>query len=257
MERILVLALTLSLAVVQPAVARDEATAPAQTQESMTRDPQAIANLTQALQVVGGASNPDLSFTASGTITYYWAGEEVKGSATIRGKGTERFSLEVAFPRETRSVSVNGGTGATKEIDGSTTVIPYYNARNQTATTLPAVRVVAALSNPSTSVSYEGTAEMEGRSAHHIRLVTPDPEADPENRFKDLRTLDVFIDATFLITKTQDTIHADGDMADQYSRELFFSDYRVVNGVFVPFFITEKFGGQRTWSLQLDSVSPF
>ena len=243
--------LSLSFTFLPVSVVSQEQTAP-----SVSRDPQAVAILAQALTVAGASAQGAQDFTATGAITYYWAGEEVKGSAMIRGKGTEQFSLEVTLPEKTRSVTVKGGKGATKEIDGSTTVIPYYNARNQAAATLPLLRVAASLSNPSTSVSYEGVVDVDGRSAHHIRLLAPNPEDDPENRFKDLRTLDVFVDASsFLVVKTRDTIHAERDMNDHYARELFFSDYRAVNGVLVPFAMSEKFGGQRTWSLQLDSVS--
>ncbi len=231
------------------------AIAPAQESEQPTRDPQAIAVLTQALQVAGATATTQ-SFSATGTITYYWAGEEVKGAALITGKGANEFSLQVSLPNASRSVAVSGGQGAIQEIDGTTTKIPYYNARNQIAATLPLLRVAASLSSPSTSASYEGVVDVDGRSAHHIRLIAPKAEDDLENRFRDLRTLDVFVDAsTFLIVKTQDTIHAERDMNDQYSRELFFSDHRAVNGVLVPFAVTEKFGGQRTWSLQLDSVN--
>ncbi len=33
-------------------------------------------------------------FTASGTITYYWAGQQVQGPATVRGRGTDQFRLD-------------------------------------------------------------------------------------------------------------------------------------------------------------------
>jgi hypothetical protein len=118
------------------------------------------------------------------------------------------------------------------------------------------LRVAAALGDSGSSLSYLGLIDEDGRSVHHLRLVASGIELDPDGKFKDLRTLDVFIDAsTFLVIRTRDTIHADRNMNDHYSRELFFSDYRVVNGVLVPFAVTEKFGGQRTWSLQLDSVN--
>jgi hypothetical protein len=256
MNRILALSLTLLLVAVQSATGQD--TAPASTQESPIRDSKALAVLTQALQVAGAGNAQDASgFAASGSITYYWAGEEVKGSVLISAKGAAEFSLQVSLPESSRSMAVSHGTGAIQEIDGTTAKIPYYNAVNQAALTLPLLRVLAAVSNLSTEVSYLGLEATEGQTAHHIRLVVPaDQVPDPEDHFKNLRTLEVFIDsATLLIAKTGDAIHADRDMTDQYPRELFFSDYRAVSGVLVPFAVTETFGGQRTWSLQLDSAS--
>lgn len=102
------------------------------------------------------------------------------------------------------------------------------------------MRLLAAVGNPSSDISYEGTVEIGGRQAHHLRLVAPDGVPDASNQLKDLRTLEVFIDAsTFLVAKTQDTIHGDENMGEQYSRELFFSDYRTVSGVLIPFGVSE------------------
>ncbi len=69
--------------------------AQAQESEQPTRDPQALAVLTQAVSAAGKSALSVEDFTATGSITYYWAGEEVKGSAVIRGKGAEQFSMEV------------------------------------------------------------------------------------------------------------------------------------------------------------------
>ncbi len=258
MTRTATLSLALLFLLLEPATAQDEATAPAQTQEAPTRDPQALSVLTQALQVAGATTMQTVqSFTAAGTITYHWAGKEVKGTVLIHGKGAEEFSLQASLSKENRTLAVTRGHGAIQEIDGTTTDVQHFNAINQAGATLPLVRILAALGNPSTSAWYEGLADVEGRPAHLIRLVTKDDEVpDPEDRFKALRTLEVFVDAsTGLVAKTQDTIHADRDMSDQYSRELFFSDYRLADGVLTPFAIRERFGGQLTWSLQLDSVT--
>ena len=46
--------------------------------------------LTQALNAAGGTSAVSMiqDFTGTGTITYFWAGQEVSGPVTVRGLGT-------------------------------------------------------------------------------------------------------------------------------------------------------------------------
>lgn len=173
MTRVLAVSLALFLLNSQ-SVAQDGAAASTPSQDSPTQSSQALAVLKQALQTAGGANLQGApGFSASGSITYYWAGEEVKGSALISGKGADEFSLQVSLPKSNRSLAVSHGQGAVQEIDGTTTTIPYYNAVNQAAATLPLMRVLAAVSNPSTDVSYQGLVEVEGRPAHDIRLVAP------------------------------------------------------------------------------------
>ncbi len=49
-------------------------------------DPGAVAILKQSLAALGAANpvNPMQDFVATGTITYFWAGEQVQGPATVR-----------------------------------------------------------------------------------------------------------------------------------------------------------------------------
>ncbi len=59
--------------------------------QARTSDPRAVAILQQSLIALGGARGlaaiPD--FTASGTITYFLAGEQVHGTAVVRARGSD------------------------------------------------------------------------------------------------------------------------------------------------------------------------
>ena len=61
------------------------------------------AILTQSLNVSGVGLNASLAFTANGSITYYWGGEQVQGSATLRARGHDQFRLDANLPEGTRS----------------------------------------------------------------------------------------------------------------------------------------------------------
>lgn len=229
----------------------------AATSPAPTSDPQAVAVLSQALSAGGGVSPGTQSFSGAGSITYYWAGNEVKGSVVVRGRGTDQFRLDASLPDGTRSWAVSGGEGTIKEMDGSKNTIHRYNALNCGALVNPLGRVAAMASEPGVQASYVGLEQVEGRPAHHVRLQpTLKTADDPAGDAVRLGRLDAFVDSTtFLVIKIQDVIHAEDKVKDTYSRELTFSDYRMVNGTLMPFAISERFGGQHTWSMQLDSIS--
>lgn len=253
MSRIAIVAL---LFLLYPAatVAQD---ASATTTQATASDPQAVAVLSQALTTGGGANAGTQSYSGTGSITYYWAGTEVKGSVTVRSRGTDQFRLDASLPDGTRSWAVSGGEGTIKEMNGSKSTIHRYNALNSGALTNPLARIAATASEPGVQVSYVALEQVEGRSAHHVRLQpTLKTADDPGGDALRLGKLDVFVDATTsLVIKVQDVIHAEDKVQDTYKRELIFSDYRMVNGTLMPFAVSERFGGQHTWSLQLDSIS--
>src|SRR5207302_8995380 len=84
---LLILSLGLSVRLAIPSAAQ---------QPPPQRDPQAVTILQRCLVAAGGAQafGAIQDFLASGTITYYWAGQEVIGSVTAQGKGLTEFRLD-------------------------------------------------------------------------------------------------------------------------------------------------------------------
>ncbi len=84
---------------------------PAQTSTTAPqRDSQALTILNQALSTSGGstavASIKD--FTATGSITYHWAGSQVQGTATVRALATTSFTTATASesPRSPEPIAI-------------------------------------------------------------------------------------------------------------------------------------------------------
>jgi len=227
--------------------------------QTVKRDPQAVAILMQALNAAGGvaALSAIHDFAGSGAITYYWASKEVQGNATIRGRGTGQFRLDTTLPNGVRSVAVNNGTGSVKEVDGTTTPIPYHNAVNFGSVTFPYMYLVAALQDSAISMSYVGLETTDGRQAHHIRMrrvFAPDTELTQIHT--KLTTREFFIDpVTFHLLSTLDMVHPKYKSTEDLPHEMQFSDYRPVSGVLVPFSITEIGWGQRTLTIQLNQIT--
>ncbi len=81
---------------------------------AQTSDPQAVAILQQALIAAGGTRGLATiqDFTATGTITYFWAGQQVAGTATVKARGADQFRIDANLAQGTRSHAVSRGRGA-------------------------------------------------------------------------------------------------------------------------------------------------
>lgn len=216
--------------------------------------------LSQALNAIGGATalSAIQDFTATGTITYYWAGQQVQGSATVRGRGIDQFRLDANLNAGIRSYSVSHGTGALKDTDGTVTKIPYHNTLSAGILTFPFPAILARLNDPLTVVTDIGVVTTDsGTQLHQVRVQRQfSSQADPDGSLSKLCITDYFLDPkTGLLVKAIDTTHPVQTMTEGYPHEIDFENYAAINGLGVPMLIREKVGGQTIWELALTSIS--
>ena len=223
------------------------------------RDPQAVAILQQALAAAGGAAaiGAVQDYTATGTITYFWAGQQVQGAVTLKGRGIGKFRLEATLQSGTRTWAVSNGAGFIKHADGSARNIPYQNAVNFGNLTFPVAHLAAALQDPSTSISYFGLETRNGQQVQHVRLQRTFPtNLDPRGDFTKLTIRDFFIDpVAFQVLSILDMTHPEDSFTISQPHEMGFSNYRAVNGILVPFSVQETSNGQHTYSVQITQIS--
>lgn len=221
-------------------------------------DAPAEAALTQALQSAGGAQALATvqDFTATGRITYYWAGTAVQGTVTLRGRGIDQFRLDAVLPDGTRSWTVSHGTGTLEKPDGTKSSIPGHNAIGMGSLTFPYLYLMLASSASGTTVSTVGTAQANGISATQIRLQRHYASSiDPNGVIARLTTRDFFIDPTTgLVVKTEAMTHPTNTFTMSLPEDIYFSNYQRVNGIAAPFTITETVNGQKIWTIQLSSI---
>src|SRR5581483_4035659 len=190
-------------------------------------------------------------YVGVGTITYYWAGKEVKGEATIRGRGTAQFRLDAKVAGGVRSWAVSNDFGQVKEIDGTISQIPYHNAIGLRALTFPGLRMMEAALGHNLTISAK-TIAMRGGKFHEVAV---QPQL-PDNKLSHLAAMNYFIDPnTFAIVAVHNQTHPNETMTRDIPHAVYYSDFRVVNGSLVPFSIAETLDTNRTWSLQLNSVT--
>lgn len=218
-------------------------------------EPQAVAVLTQALNASG--TGPVRSFTAEGTITFFWAGDAVKAPATIRARGNSQFRLDASLQNGTRSVALDGASGARKDADGSLTEIPLHNRLSMGGSSFPYLSVVAVLSDPTFTVSYVGLELSGTRQLHHVRVSKNIPtEQDPTGVIAKLYLTDYFVDsATNLLAKVADVTHPIETFTREFAREVEYENYSVIGGVAVPTLVRERIDGQTTWELVVTSAA--
>lgn len=235
-----------------------------QAQQSPTlsppaRDPQALTILTQYVQALGGlsaiASIQD--YTASGAVTFNWAGQQVQGTVTVKGRGTSQFRMDSNTSEGNESWIADGLSGTLTTINGKTQPLAPYNLVNAGSLTLPVLRIAAALNNQTTAVHYMGQVTQSGRSAYQVRLV---PAVDKDLvLIPDLTgagTIDLFIDGTtYQLLAEVEAIHDSRNIEQTYTQELDFSNYQMASGTLVPLAVAEKFGCQLTWSITLSNIN--
>jgi len=232
-------------------------TAPLATGQTPQRDPQAISVIAQALNAAGGvaALSAIRDYTATGTVTYYWGGEEVKGSVTVKSRGSGQFRLDATLPEGVRSWSVNNGEGMRKEANGDMNPIEYHNGVNFGNFTDPLLSLAADSQDPTVSIAYVGLETLDGAQVHHIHT----QKVLEQDRFAMLGRLtrkDFFINATtFQVVSTLDMAHPKNESDVDKSHEVDFSDYQAVDGVLVPFTISEVLIGQHTFTIQLQQIT--
>ena len=223
------------------------------------RDQQAVSILAQALGASGGvhAVAAVVDFKASGNVTYFWAGEEVTGTTTIKGRGTDQFRIDSALSSGNYTLLVNKGSGELKNVQGKTTPIAFANAVNKGNLIFPLAEITARFSDTTVGITYVGLKTIDGRQLHQIRtrrILVPD--SGQGQLINKLTTRDFFIDTqTFQVVATLDMGHQEDKAGIDFPHEMLFSDYRTMNGISVPFSITERIAGQTTWTIQLSQIS--
>lgn len=231
---------------------------PQQTATTVQRDPQALVVLTQVVNATGGATALAAvqDFTASGTITFNWAGEHVQGSLTVQGKGLHQFRMDAIVPGGRQSLVVNGYAGAFTPAYGQKMMLPAWSAVTSDSLTFPAARIISALSDPSTTLIYVGPVTWRGSQVCQVHVAPLVDRALNPNGFSALGAFDLYIDlASYEVQGLSEMIWWSGNFAQAYRHELAFSNYTTAHGLLVPFAVTEELGGQQTWTLQLSAFA--
>jgi hypothetical protein len=218
---------------------------------------QGVTLLTASVTAATGGSTVGAisDFTATATITYYWAGTTTEAAATVTGLAPNSFRIDASLPDGTRSYAITGGAGQLlSDVTGQVITLPFANTINAGVLAFPFFNMSAALSNSMTLISFLGlTTNSAGASANEVQVQQTFPPANDPNG---ICITDYYLDpVTSLVSQANDTVYPNGDTTTSLTHEADLQNYALMNGVQIPTFVQESIGGQITWQLSITSVT--
>lgn len=219
---------------------------------------QTTARSTEALTVLGACSaavgaDPMAELIAEGEITSPHPTIAPR-SVTLKSKGIDHVRAETVAGRERRIHIVNRRRAVLIE-GGRTQKLAGQNARHYPPDHLPGLFCRADLLPPDFHVRYGGLAEVNGRAAHEIVFFAADDER-PGGRSRPLRTgMYVYLDAqTFIVVKAAFLIFSPDAIENHSLMEVFYEDYRLVDGMAIPHRIRRVVSGREFETMTFRSV---
>jgi len=226
----------------------------AQQTTTVKRDAQALAILTKAIAVAttqNAVALPQDS-VAQGTITF------VNGtSATLRieHKGFRDLRQDIVFPDHQVSYVTKGGQGYSLR-EGKKTSLPLWVTQFHYPEHIPAISQMADFLSPNMNLTYVGVEKVNGLAAYHIVFTLIPTDVTPSNVVAQISEFHAFVDVqTYLVTKTQSNIFSPEAIENRSPAEMYYSDYRSINGLLVPFQISRYISGEKYCDITFSTVT--
>jgi len=187
---------------------------------------------------------------ATGTITHVLPNVP-PGTITTWTKGSaERYDLSSGGDQQT--YVANGGRSWSFR-QGQRGKLPYALSAYHRPEHTPALTCTLDLANPQMSISYIGQELVRGRQLNHIKIFVPPAGGDYTDAM--LSQLDIYLDPTSsLILKTERFVFDPKAFQNYSVWATYYSDYRSVNGVQMPFHIENYIDGQKLRDIVFTNV---
>jgi hypothetical protein len=229
-----------------------------QAQPVPQRDPQAVTVLTQSLAAMGGAGASQVQDSLTQAAVTF-PGSSTAGTATvaIKTKGPDRMRVDNSAGGRVAGVITDRGR-LLRQTDKGWVVGPSSNARHKRVTHLPVLLLAYELARSDLSATYVGLEAVGTQPAHHIRLarVSASGNAGFDDQLTKNSQIDLFVNLqTFLVVKVSYIHLSDLDWRVGLPEEVYYSDYRSVGGIIVPFSQRTVFNGNPIFDLRLSSVA--
>lgn len=223
----------------------------------LTIDPQALAAAQAALAAMGGtqAITGYQDSLASGTVTIYSGSSSASYPITLKSKGLRETRVELQKAAGTNIRIVNQGQGAIIRPDGSVLTLYSNNTFYEHVEHIPLLSVLGVYGGGSVNLLYKGVAQVQAQSEDVIEIDFI-PNLYDGAIYASMSKTSFFVNhTTRLIDKVQRSTFYEGDQNDTVNEETYFSDYRSVNGMLVPFHQTVFNNGQMDTDLTLNAVT--
>jgi hypothetical protein len=216
-----------------------------------TKDLTALTAATASLTAMGNPATALVPTEATGTITF--AGGR-KGSVTLKSTGPKDLESTVSVEGDILVFKVSDGQGFTSR-NGKRSELPAHIATSQGPEFLPAFSRLALANSADINLKYVATEELDGHKVHHLRLTNLGADSKQQALEDASSEFHAFIDLeTNLVVKTNTYLLSPDTETNRALVETYYSDYRQVNGVAVPFKISRSIAGQKNSEIAFDQV---
>jgi hypothetical protein len=204
-------------------------------QNSPTSDPRAIALATQSIAALThGLTINDVKLTAN--VNWVAGPAPEAGTGVLLAKGKSESRIDLALNVGGNRIEVrNGSAGRWTNPDGTSAKYAAHNCWTDPTWFFPALSSLASVGDSRLVFSYIGEENWNGLSTTHLQVYQAQPSFQETQR---LSAMDFYIDPTsLLVLGVGFSTHPDNNMNTDLSSEVRFADYRLVNGIKVPFYI--------------------
>jgi hypothetical protein len=225
-------------------------------QQSPASDPQALALAAQSIAALTqGSKISDVTLTAN--VTWIAGPEPEAGTGVFLAKGNSESRIDLALNgggnRTEMRNSLNLPAGMWINPDGKSGQYAAHNCWTDASWFFPPLSSLANVADSSLVFSYIGTETWNGLSTTHLRIQkVQDGFAEAQR----LSTMDFYLDPTsLLVLGIAYKTHPDNNMNADILSEVRFADYRLVNGIEVPFYIQRLQNGAVLTDVRLINAS--
>lgn len=223
---------------------------------ALTRDPQAVAILRNSFAALGsGNANAIQDTVIQATLTAPPSQGGGTGTATFKTKGT-KIRSDASSGGKTGTAIFNNGREYRSAEQGLRQA-HSANADHKRIEHLPALMLMQELARNDFSAAYVGEETLEGRTVQHVRLFRVSTRnAAVDATLTKNSELNIFVDAqSSRIVKISFPYVSENDLRQSLPMEILYDDYRVINGIAIPFHQRYFYNGEPAGELQFTSVA--
>ncbi len=226
----------------------------AQQSPALRRDMQAI-RLLQQCSATMGSPQAGSTVVSSGTIVPANPNDP-STPVVLKSKGDSNARWELSHVAGVETVTLQGGHGIARRNTGQTS-LPSWHTKYARQEHYPALLCSLEAGRPNVDIFYVGLEALGNSSVHHIQISAGAPgkskAADAAERV--ISDFHIFIDAqSFAVVKTMRYAFSPDALENHSVFESYYSNYKPVAGISMPFTITNYIGGQKVQSVTFDQI---
>lgn len=207
-------------------------------------------------QSVSSLGQLPVDSTALGSISITAGSDTQWGSIQIQTRGTDQSSEQLTTSNGTIESTFSHGNSATANNYSKKSLSSLELAVSNQSALFPLPLLASILTSPDSAYQYVGAESVSGASCQHIRAWNTFTSQPALQYLSPFTVRDIWIDSsTNLPVKIAYSLRAGTGAVPTTSVEVFYSSYKLVNGVQFPFHISKSLNGTPWIDITVSSVS--